>query len=60
MKYEPEYFAVHDVEYAKLFEHVKHNSNLDGEVKIVGNSSTDEEADDLFANVRFKLKIRKQ
>jgi len=55
MKYEPEYFAVHDVEYAKLFEHVKHNSNLDGEVKIVGNSSTDEEADNLFANVRFTL-----
>jgi hypothetical protein len=56
MAYNSEYFQVHDVEYAKLFDNVECNySDSVGTVKIVGNSSADKEADDLFANVRFTL-----
>ncbi len=55
MEYNEEYFEVHDVEYAKLFNAMQHNSNLVGAVKFAGNSSANVTGDDLYANVRFTL-----
>lgn len=62
MKYNTEYFEVHDVEYAKLFGEMQHNANLDGAVKFAGNIVENEagtyenvEGNDLYANVRFTL-----
>lgn len=55
MKYNTEYFEVHDVEYAKLFDAMQHNAKLDGAVKFAGNSSANVTGDDLYANVRFTL-----